>query len=70
MKLMKAFASQLEGDVTFFSSGGGIVRIEGPIKIKQVPNPVRDESPMRTPPRSPGALASRGYRDEGGDGDH
>ena len=45
MKLMKAFASQLEGDVTFFSSGGGIVRIEGPIKIKQVPNPVSGRKP-------------------------
>ena len=45
MKLMKAFASQLEGDVTFFSGGGGIVRIEGPIKIKQVPNPVSGRKP-------------------------
>lgn len=47
MKLMKAFATQLEGDVTFFSSGGGIVRIEGPIKIKQVSNPVSRRKPVR-----------------------
>ena len=49
MRLMEAFAAQLEGDVTFFSSGGGIVRMEGPIKIKQVPNPVSRRKPIATP---------------------
>ncbi len=39
MKLMKAFALQLDGDVTFFSKDGGIVRLEGPIKIKIVETP-------------------------------
>jgi hypothetical protein len=47
--LMKAFATQLEGDVTFFSRGGGIVRIEGPIKIKQVSNPVSRRKPVAAP---------------------
>ena len=48
MRLMKAFATQLEGDVTF-SRGGGIVRIERPIRIKQVSNPVSRRNPVAAP---------------------
>jgi hypothetical protein len=33
MRLMRGFAMQVDGTLSFFSRGGGIVRLTGPVRI-------------------------------------